>query len=991
MSKSLLAAAIVFAFATTAANAGENVFQDAVAVWNFSGTENGTQTYPLSIHGAVTPGKPLEGDERTASLARGGDGKAAVFNGGYLEIGGPAFDPPGAEFTLLLRVRDPQGEWKAPLFGSYGGDGAASLYLRGMDGATLPLRERVGAGGEIPTTAGAMFGWPDGPRAIKGSHGVIEFIWGATAFHPSPARKLVLPKSLPNEADPPLLNEVKNSIMRIMFPVEPLGPREWHDVVVRCTGPKLQLWIDGVLLDEEFPIGTTRPASAPRYFGAAQLADGTLLSGFHGMMDHAALWHRALDEKEIAKISGGAEWAKQRELAVLGAPPERMQYFRPFGYNTISGDSIPIFHDGTYHLFYLVLRRNMHSKWMGGHGGLEIHHASTRDLVHWKHHPIAIPITEQWEAWNGTGGIVHHDGRFWMFYPAPNYESEEYGGIQLATSEDGEHFTKQQPHPFLPGGDCDVFHDPDPEKKLFHLIKQGKTSPDALPELKDKTLVAWVSPADTDQHGAGVLTVDDGKRFDSLVLGECAPRRWMAGSENLVRTQKNQNGNMEETAKPGEWVQIAAVYEGDTVTLYRNGVPYTNYRTGTTPEIAAGGRVILGLRHFAVRNLPAAHFRGGIADARVYNKALSAAEIAELRPHEADGPKPLVWYDFKTGSTTDRAGTLPTARLEGNASLQDDKLLLAGNTGFLVSSGPQVALSHFISEDLGNWRELPEPFLVADAMTRPQMCPQWFQWNGWYYCVGGVDGLWKSRQPFGPWTQQSPRQLDALFVPKVAEFTGNRRILAGFFGDVGWGNIIMRELVQDADGTLGTRFVPEMIPPGTPPVALKLPANPTRLEAEQERQQILIDQIPNDVRLTLTLVPEGPVKAFGLRLRTTDGKSDGTGLRFEPGAATAGFSARTSSGGPNGKGPTIEGLEKTGRAMTLDIVCTHDLVDVEINGRHTLINRYWNPKGDRLGIWVEGGTLSVKDATIRNLLEHTPPGALRAPEMPQAGLPKNTP
>jgi beta-fructofuranosidase len=201
----------------------------------------------------------------------------------------------------------------------------------------------------------------------------------------------------------------------------------------------------------------------------------------------------------------------------------------------------------------------------------------------------------------------------------------------------------------------------------------------------------------------------------------------------------------------------------------------------------------------------------------------------------------------------------------------------------------------------------------------------------------------------------------------------------------------MRELVQDADGTLGTRFVPEMIPPGTPPVALKFPANPTRLEAGQERRQILIDQIPNDVRLTLTLVPEGPVKAFGLRLRTSDGKTDGTELRFERG--TAGFSARTSSGGPNGKGPAIQGLENPDRATTLDIVCTHDLVDVEINGRHTLINRYWNPKGDRLGIWVEGGTLTVKDATIRNLLEHTPPGALRPPEMTRAGnaSPQNTP
>lgn len=966
---------------SSAMNAAELPFKDAVGIWNFDDEKNTEQPHPLIVRGAVTLGVPLEGDERAASLARGGDGKAARFDGGHLEIGGPAFDPPGAEFTLLLRVRDPQGAWNAPLFGSYGGDAAASLYLHGVDGTTLPQHERIGGSGEIPTTAGAMFGWPDGPRAIKGSHGVIEFIWGAKTFRITPARQLVLPKSIPNQEDPPLLNEVKNSIMRIMFPMEPLGPRDWHDVVVRSTGPKLQLWIDGVLLDEEFPIGTTRPATAPRYFGAAQLADGSLLSGFHGMMDHAALWHCALSEEEIVALSGGSELAKQRELSVLGTPPERMQYFRPFGYNTIAGDSIPFFHDGTYHLFYLVLRRNLHSKWMGGHGGLEIHHASTRDLIHWKHHPIAVPVSEQWEAWNGTGGIVHHEGKFWMFYPAPNYEGEEYGGIQLTTSEDGEHFTKQQPHPFLPGGDCDVFPDPDPNTKLFHLIKQGKTVDGTLPKLNDKTLVSWVSPADHDQHGAGVLTVEDNDRFDSLVLGECAPRRWMSGSENLLRTQRNQNGNAEETAKPGEWVQIAAVYAGNTVTLYRDGLPYANYQIEKPLELAADGRIILGLRHLAVRSEPSAHFRGEIADARVYNTALTAGQIAELRPHDPVGPKPLVWYDFKTGGTADRAGTLAPAKLEGGAALRDGKLILSGDRDCLVSGGPQVALAHFISEDLKTWKELPEPFLVADASLRPQMCPQWFKWNDWYYCIGGVSGLWKSHQPFGPWTQQSPRQLDALFVPKAAEFTGNRRIMAGFFGDVGWGNIVMRELVQDADGTLGTRFVPEMIPPSGPPLALKTPVNPTRLEAGQGRRQILIENVPDDTRVTLTLVPQGKVKAFGVRLRTTDGECDGTEFHLVPGTGRVSFSARTSSGGPNGTGPAMEGLRGLDQPVRLDIICSHDIVDVEMNGRHTLVNRYWNPKGDQLGIWVEDGALLVKDVEIRPLLAHTPPGALRPPEM----------
>ena len=59
----------------------------------------------------------------------------------------------------------------------------------------------------------------------------------------------------------------------------------------------------------------------------------------------------------------------------------------------------------------------MHSKWDGGHGGLEIWQASTRDLENWEHHLVTIPITKQWEAWNGTSAVAFHEGRYDWFWP----------------------------------------------------------------------------------------------------------------------------------------------------------------------------------------------------------------------------------------------------------------------------------------------------------------------------------------------------------------------------------------------------------------------------------------------------------------------------------------------------------------------------------------------------------------------------------------------
>lgn len=961
-------------------------FKDAVAVWNLGDNNNAAQKFPLTVHGDVTLGVKLTGDERAASLVRGGDGEVAEFAGGYLEIGGPAFDPPGAEFTLLLRVWDPKGKWNAPLFGSYGGDGAASLYLHGVDGATLPFDDYNYKGDKVSTPAKWMFGWPAGPRAIHGSRGVIEFLWGATN-RPVPSEKIyTVPKTLEGLESVPIYSDAKNAVLRVMFPMEPLGAKDWHDVIVRGTGPKLQLWIDGVLLDEEFPQGTTRAATVPRFFGAAQLADGKLLSGFHGLMDHAALWSRALSDAEIAKLSGGATLAKQRELAVLGALPEQMQYYRPSGHNLKPGDCIPWFHDGTFHLFYLNLRRNMHSKWDGGHGGLEIMHASSRDLVTWQHHPVVAPISEQWEAWNGTGAAVFHDGKYWMFYPTPDYYGN-HGGIQLVTSPDGEQWTKQEPHPILEGGDLEIFPDPDPQKKLFHLIKAGKTEGGGfgeLPELNDKTLVAWVSSDSYDQHGAGVLTVEGAKgEFDSLVLGECGTRRWMVGSDSLHRTQKGQQQNAEETAKPGEWVQIAASYSGKTITLYRNGVRYASYEIADPLHFAAGAKVLLGLRHSALREDANAHFRGEIADARIYDIALTDAQMAELRPHEAAGPKPLVWFDFKNGDTSDRADTLAPADSEGGAKVDDGRLVLDGETGSLTGGSRKKMLAHLVSEDLKTWKELPEPFLVYDASISAKTCPNWFKWNDWYYFMGGNGYTWKSNQPFGPWTMQSPSRMDSLAVPKVGEFTGNRRIFAGWLSDGGFGgNLILRDLVQFPDGTLGTKFVPEMIPASGEPIKLSGTELVTQIDAKSGRKQILLDNIPNDARITLTLVPEGAVKALGLRLRTTDGTSDGTEFRLDTKTARASFSHSThsGSGGPQGGWVAIAGLRGLDKAVRLDVICRHDIVDVEVNGQHTLANRFWNPKGNKLGIWVEDGSVAVRDVTVRPLLQHVPPGALRQPE-----------
>ena len=55
------------------------------------------------------------------------------------------------------------------------------------------------------------------------------------------------------------------------------------------------------------------------------------------------------------------------------------------------------FSDGdTFHLFYLKDRHQHKAKW--GKGAHQFAHISTRDMVHWKQHPVAVEITHQWEG-----------------------------------------------------------------------------------------------------------------------------------------------------------------------------------------------------------------------------------------------------------------------------------------------------------------------------------------------------------------------------------------------------------------------------------------------------------------------------------------------------------------------------------------------------------------------------------------------------------------
>jgi hypothetical protein len=147
--------------------------------------------------------------------------------------------------------------------------------------------------------------------------------------------------------------------------------------------------------------------------------------------------------------------------------------------------------------------------------------------------------------------------------------------------------------------------------------------------LRAKTLEAWVQLDTLKQGGGGVLTVQDleGNVFDSIVFAEKQPLRWVAGSDLWTRTQ-SLNGP-EETEAADQPVQVALTYAEDgTITAYRNGLPYGQpYKSKGPITFEAGkAQIVMGNRHGEPggdRSLSGRIFR-----ARVYDRALTATEIA---------------------------------------------------------------------------------------------------------------------------------------------------------------------------------------------------------------------------------------------------------------------------------------------------------------------------------------------------------------------------
>jgi len=265
----------------------------------------------------------------------------------------------------------------------------------------------------------------------------------------------------------------------------------------------------------------------------------------------------------------------------------------------------------------------------------------------------------------------------------------------------------------------------------------------------DKTLVSWVTLDNTTQQGGSALTILCGRQFDGIVLGEKAAGKWMAGSETFVRTQGDQQNNAVEEADSKTQTQMAIVYAGNRISIYRNGAPYASYEAGNIDLLGANDNmVIFGLRHPEAGD--GESLKGSIADARIYDRALSAADLKKLEPKKESAIKPYAWWTFEKGKETDQMGRFPVNNLSGGAKIEGGRLKLEAKNATLIAAAHPVA-------DPGEPAPPPpvRPLVVTDKSNEQAMFFRtrsgqngwdswWFYHNGTYYqyVLSGPQGNW---------------------------------------------------------------------------------------------------------------------------------------------------------------------------------------------------------------------------------------------------------
>jgi alpha-L-rhamnosidase len=323
----------------------------------------------------------------------------------------------------------------------------------------------------------------------------------------------------------------------------------------------------------------------------------------------------------------------------------------------------------------------------------------------------ATTIWERWDGWTPEKGFQDagmNSFNHYAFGACGEWLYESLAGLALDPSGPG--YRKILIHPHVGGGITSA--------RASMLTMRGKLSVEwkregsvftldcVVPVGSEATVVLPASDAKSITEGGKplgevkeIVLIGQSGNAVTLVVGSGKyVFRVFCGSELIVigftRTQADQQANAVEKADDKTLVQMAIVYQGNQISIYRNGEPYTSYEASNVDLLKTQNQAVFGLRHEGAG--PTQTLRGSIEEARIYDKALTADEIKKLETNKESGIKPYAWWTFEKGMETDRMGRFSVNNLYGGAKIEGGRLVLASDGATLIAAGKAA---HTVSPD----------------------------------------------------------------------------------------------------------------------------------------------------------------------------------------------------------------------------------------------------------------------------------------------------
>ena len=148
-------------------------------------------------------------------------------------------------------------------------------------------------------------------------------------------------------------------------------------------------------------------------------------------------------------------------------------------------------------------------------------------------------------------------------------------------------------------------------------------------------------------------------------------------------------------------------------------------------------------------------------------------------------------------------------------------------------------------------------------------------------------------------------------------------------------------------------------------------AGTVRVTAADGLAVAALDDVPQDIRITLMVKPQKGAKHFGLCVRGQGDYKSGCELQFAPERAhvqLAPVAGRIAA--VEGNWMAIPGVAGIGEPFVLDVIVKDDLVDACIGDRRTIIARNRAKlTGDRLFFFADHGDVTFEDIQVRPLKE----------------------